>query len=71
MPKKMPYAELVGAVERVAEAAESMRNSGCSRRMIVTLLHDSTKVPKRMIEAVLLGIDTLATTYLNEEEVAP
>lgn len=68
MPKRKPYAELVAAVERVAEAAEAMQNAGCTRRMIVTLLHDSTKVPKRQIEAVLQGIDTLADTFLETEE---
>lgn len=68
MPKKMEYEELVEAVRKVGEAAENMKQSGCTRRLIVTLLHDKTKISKKMIGEVLDGLEGLVETYLEDED---
>lgn len=55
--------DLSEAVERISDAMKTLLKSGLNRRAIVVLLHDSTKIPKRDIEAVLSGLETLKKTY--------
>lgn len=67
-PQATAYKRLTVAVQKIQAAAEDMRKAGCTDKMIVALLHDSTKVPKRTITIVLDGMGALADTYLNVPE---
>lgn len=40
--------------------------SGLNRRAVIALLHDSTKLPRKTIEKVLIGITQLKDFYTSE-----
>lgn len=57
--------KLADAVRRIGAAVKEFRTAGLKRQAIVVLLHDSTKVSKRDINAVLDGLETLEQVYLE------
>ncbi len=59
-------AALADAVRRIDEGMQSIAESGLNRRALVVLLHASTKVTKRDINAVLNGLECLRDAYLDE-----
>ena len=58
-------AKLAEAVKKIAAAAEQLAESGLSRRALVVLLADATKVSPRDINDVLNGLDSLGDLYLD------
>lgn len=57
---------LADAVKKIATAAEQLTDSGLSRRALVVLLADATKVSPRDINDVLNGLDSLGDLYLDK-----
>jgi hypothetical protein len=56
--------DVVKALHKVQNAAEELRESGLTRRAVVLLLHDMSKVPKREIHRVLEAIPEMAEFFL-------
>lgn len=61
----VPAKILAESIRRVADSNRQMRTAGLTRRAIVTLLHDSSKVSKTEIERILDSLDDLEKNYLN------
>lgn len=59
---------LADAVRRIDQGMLAIVESGLNRRALVILLHDSTGVGKRDINAVLNGLESLADQYLEQGE---
>jgi hypothetical protein len=58
--------KLADAVKKLAAAVEQLSDSGLSRRALVVLLADATKVSPRDINDVLNGLDSLGELYLEK-----
>ncbi len=59
-------AELADAVRRIDNSMAALKTSGLSRRALVVLLYDDTKVRKRDINLVLDGLENLGRVYLED-----
>lgn len=53
------YQKVAEKIRQMVDFSKVMRDAGISRRAVVALLVESTKLPKRDIELVLQGIDGL------------
>jgi hypothetical protein len=60
--------KLADAVKKLAAAAKQLSDCGLSRRALVVLLADATKVTPRDINDVLNGLDSLGDLYLDKAE---
>lgn len=54
---------LAEAITRISKGFDALRKSGLNKKAIVVLLHDSTRVAKRDIETVLVGLENLSRNY--------
>lgn len=59
---------LADVIREVSAGLRRLRASGLNRRAIVTLLVASTKVGRKSVERVLVGIDKLAADYTTGDE---
>lgn len=57
--------KLADAVRRIDKAFKDLDNSGLNRKAIVTLVHETSGVAKRDINAVLDSLDSLGKDYLD------
>lgn len=57
--------QLVEAVRKIERASKDILAAGLQRKALVVLLHDSTGVAKRDINAVLDGLESLGADYLE------
>lgn len=60
------YAKVAQAIQRVGELGKRLSASGLSRRAVLVLLHDATKVPIRDIKLVLDELEALADWALTK-----
>jgi hypothetical protein len=60
-----PLGVIVSSLHKVAEGFDRINDSGLSRKAIVILLHDMTKVGKGSINAVLDAAPMLVERYTN------
>lgn len=58
------YQLIAQRIRQMVEFGKGMSDCGLTRRAIVALLQESTKLPKRDIELVLDGIDGLKNWVL-------
>lgn len=54
---------LADRLKAISTSLQNILDSGLNRRAIVVLLHDSTRVNKRDIEAVLDGLNAIEKNY--------
>lgn len=54
---------LAEAIVRIGDSVAKLNQSGLNHRAIVLLLQDSTKLPKRDIEAILTALPRLKGWY--------
>ncbi len=54
---------LATAIRDIGEAARKLKSSGLNRRAIVLLLAESSKVPRRSVDAVLYAMEQLEKDY--------
>lgn len=66
-----PMKLVVSSIHKVAKGFEELNNCGLSRRALVLLLHDATKVGKKDINEVLEAAPLLAERYLEGPEEHP
>ena len=59
------FAPVVTAIQDVAEAFRKMNASKVEKKLIVTLIHDQTRLPKHVIETVLNAAANLSKKYLK------
>lgn len=67
-PFDLDFFELSEQVRLISRALANLsQRSELNRRAIITLLHDSTHISKRTIEAVLTGLTDLEKEYLRAQ----
>lgn len=59
---------LAEAVRRIDTGMKALIESGLTRKALVVLLHHSTQVTMRDINAVLDGLERLGTEYLEKSK---
>ena len=62
---KVPVEIMAEAIERISRSMRYINQSRVSRKMIVALIHDNSKLGKRDIEIVLNNLDALEKNYLK------
>ena len=60
-----PLSVIVSSLHKVAEGFDQINESGLSRRAIVLLLHDATRVGKKDIESILDAAPLLVERYTS------
>lgn len=66
-PETPVAAEIIAtAIVDIAKGMKSLNASRLSRRAIVTLIHDHSKVARRDIQIVLNNLDSLEATWLKK-----
>lgn len=63
VPAEEPEENLADAIKKISEGMEKLTRSGLTRKAVVVLLRDHTKVGKKEIERVLGGLAQLAQKY--------
>lgn len=61
----VPAEIIATAITDIAAGMKALRNTRLSRKAIVALLHENSKVPRRTIEVVLNNLEELETTWLK------
>lgn len=59
---------LAEAVRRIDKAVKALNEGGLNRKAIVVLLAESTGVSRRDINAVLNGLESLGSEYLEKSK---
>ncbi len=60
-----PLSVIVSSLHKVADGFDQINDSGLSRRAIVLLLHDATRVGKKDIDAILDAAPLLVERYTS------
>ncbi len=60
-----PLSVIVSSLHKVANGFDQINDSGLSRRAIVLLLHDATRVGKKDIDAILDAAPLLVERYTS------
>lgn len=60
-----PLSVIVSSLHKVADGFDQINESGLSRRAIVLLLHDATRVGKKDIDAILDAAPLLVERYTS------
>lgn len=63
--KEVPAEILATAIVQIAEAMRVINATRLTRKVIVALIHDRSKLPKKTIEIVLNNLDDLETEWLK------
>ena len=63
-----PLSVIVSSLHKVADGFEQINESGLSRRAVVLLLHDSTRVGKKEIAAILDAAPLLVDRYTSTND---
>lgn len=61
----VPAEIIATSITEIASAMKALSSTRLSRRAIVTLIHDQSKVPKRTIEVVLNNLEGLEKDWLK------
>lgn len=62
-----PLHVIVSSLHRISDGFDHINESGLSRRAVVLLLHDATRVGKKDIEAILDAAPLLVERYTDTE----
>ena len=62
-----PLHVIVSSLHRVSDGFDHINESGLSRRAVVLLLHDATRVGKKDIEAILDAAPLLVERYTEND----
>lgn len=63
-PQEPVAAEIVAkAIIDISDAMKKLSNSGLKRTAIIALVHDSTGLPKRVVNSVLTSLEDLRTEW--------
>lgn len=69
-PEKPIAAEVIASsIVEIAAGMRKINETRLTRRAIITLIHERSKVPRTQIEAVLDNLDSLETTWLKKKAV--
>lgn len=61
----LPVEILVQEIEKISKAMQALQKSRCTRSMIITLIHDSSRVSKKTIAVVLNHLEELEKIWLK------
>ena len=62
---EIPTADIVAAIQEIAEAMNVINNTRLTRKAIVALIHDQSKVSKSTINIVLNNLTDLERDWLK------
>lgn len=62
-----PIEVLESSIVEIAKAMKVINSTRLTRRSLVALLHDNSKLPKRDIEIVLNNLDQLEELFLKKK----
>jgi hypothetical protein len=62
---EIPAEIIATAITQIAESMRVLNNTRLTRKALVALIHDHSKVPKRTIEIVLNNLTALETVWLK------
>lgn len=62
-----PLKVIVSSLHKVAEGFDAINESGLSRRAVVLLLHDATRVGRKQIESILDAAPLLVERYTEND----
>lgn len=65
--KEIPVGVMAESIVKISDAMKQIANSRATRKMIVALIHDSSKLGKTQIEVVLNNLDHLESTWLKKK----
>jgi hypothetical protein len=60
--------QLVEEIRQIGRGMREILTAGLQRKTLVVLLHESTGVPKRDINAVLDGLETFEADFLEKSK---
>jgi len=63
----VPVEIIAESIEKIAKAMQIINNTRLTRRAIITLIHDHSKVSKKQIEVVLNNLDRLEEIWLKRK----
>lgn len=63
----IPVEIIADAIVKISKAMQALNETRLTRRALVTLIHDSSKVSRRDIEIVLNNLDRLEDTWLKRK----
>ncbi len=64
---EVPAEIIATAIAQIAEGMKALNNSRLSRRAVVVLIHDQSKISKRQIEIVLNNLTDLEADWLKKK----
>lgn len=64
--KKKVNTRLAGLIVALSDEVKVLLSSGLNEKAIIVLLHDSTKISKKIIEKVLNSIKNLKSVYCEQ-----
>lgn len=68
--KEIPAEVIASAIVDIAAGMKKLNTTRLSRRAIVTLIHEESRIARRDIEIVLNNLETLEETWLKRKGVA-
>jgi len=63
----VPVEIIAESIEKIAKAMQIINSTRLTRRAIITLIHDHSKVSKKQIEVVLNNLDRLEEIWLKRK----
>jgi len=63
----VPVEIIAESIEKIAKAMQIINSTRLTRRAIITLIHENSKVPKRDIEIILNNLDRLEEVWLKRK----
>ncbi len=64
-----PFEIIAESILAIAKGMEALQKSRLQRKVIVTLIHDQSRLGKRDIEMVLNNLQDLARDYLKPKQL--
>lgn len=63
--EEIPAEIIATSIVQIAEAMKAINSTRLTRRAIIALIQDQSKLPKKTIEIVLNNLDALETDWLK------
>lgn len=63
----VPAEVIADAIVEISKAMKALNSTRLTRRALITLIHDYSKIAKRDIEIVLNNLDSLEETWLKHK----
>lgn len=65
--KEVPFEIIAQSIVDINKSMKTLEQSRLTRKAVVSLIHDNSKLPKRTIEIVLNNLESLEVTWLKKK----